>query len=68
MDIGNLATKQDIKDLDKKTGTRLKRLENKIIGKLNIIIKGFDRPILDHEKRTVKIEDHLGFPKTPSQI
>ncbi len=41
---------------------RLSRLEKKIIGKLNLIIKAFDRPLLEHEKRIGRVENHLGLP------
>lgn len=57
-----------IDDGFRKIDRRFRSLDNKLIKKLNIIIEGFDRPILDHEKRIVKIEDHLGFPGTTSQI
>jgi len=38
------------------------RIVNKIIKKLNIVINGFDRLYLNHEKRIRKVEQNLGIP------
>lgn len=44
--------------LDKK----LKRLENNIIKKLNIIASAFDKPILLHTEQIERLERHTGLP------
>lgn len=61
MTNGN-ATKDDIKKLRNDMKKGFKSLENKTIKKLNIVINGFDRICLNHEKRIIKVEQNLGIP------
>lgn len=76
MATSNLVTKHDLQQELKKVENRLEnrmdigfkrvdsrftRLENKIIKKLNIIAEFFDKPILEYEKRIIRVENHLGL-------
>ena len=76
MATSNLVTKHDLQQELKKVENRLEnrmdigfkrvdsrftRLEIKIIKKLNIIAEFFDKPILEYEKRIIRVENHLGL-------